>query len=60
MRAFASAAPPVLQVRWPDDEAPEQAQQRDAMQLFLGKRKRVPAQRHKIFSEAGLLPVESW
>jgi hypothetical protein len=39
---------------------PEQAQQRDAMELFLGKRKRAPAHRHKIFSEAGLVPVESW
>eukprot|EP00962_Isochrysis_galbana_P015576 scaffold4482_cov133-Isochrysis_galbana.AAC.4 len=49
-----------VEVRWPGDEVPEQVQQRDAMEFFLGKRKRAPTHRHKIFGEAGLVPVEGW
>ena len=29
-------------------------------QVFLGKRKRAPANRHKLLVEAGLTPVASW
>ena len=49
-----------IEVRWPDDEDASNSQQRSAMEAFLGKRKRVPTQKHPIFTEASLLPVDAW
>lgn len=54
------AAHGAVPVAWPDDEAADQAAQRSAMELFLGKRKRAPARRHKLYHDAGLEPVAAW